>query len=171
MSVEHSHISNADDKFTVEELSPYYSILFGVIGGAVSIIFSACGAAYGTAKSMEGIVELGIKKPALIMRSIVPVVMAGILGINGLAVSVIIIGRLTSAGNYSLYEGLKCMGAGIIVGFCNFASGIAIGQLGDGGSRAMAYKPVVFTAFVAMQGFAMVIGLYGLIVAVILSTQ
>jgi len=63
------------------------------------------------------------------------------------------------------------MSAGLIVGLCNVASGFAIGALGNDGSRAMAYRPVVFTAFVAMQGFAMVIGLYGLIVAMILATQ
>lgn len=63
------------------------------------------------------------------------------------------------------------MGAGLTVGISNFAAGFAIGQLGDCGSRAMGYRPAVFTAFVAMQGFAMVIGLYGLIVAMILATQ
>uniref|UniRef100_A0A915JU57 V-type proton ATPase proteolipid subunit n=1 Tax=Romanomermis culicivorax TaxID=13658 RepID=A0A915JU57_ROMCU len=120
---------------------------------------------------MEGIAELGKMKPALIMRSIVPVVMAGILGINGLAVSVIILGKLKGSGDYSLYEGLRSLSAGITVGLSNFASGFAIGQLGDSGSRAMGYRPIIFTAFVAMQGFAMVIGLYGLIVAVILVTQ
>jgi len=69
------------------------------------------------------------------------------------------------------FSGLKCCAAGVTVGISNIAAGYAIGSLGNDGSRAMAYKPVVFTAFVAMQGFAMVIGLYGLIVAMILSTQ
>lgn len=70
----------------------------------MQIYFTVIGSAYGTAKSMEGIVELGKMKPALIMRAIVPVVMAGVLGINGLAVSVIIAGRLKASGEFSLFE-------------------------------------------------------------------
>jgi len=70
-----------------------------------------------------------------------------------------------------LCSGVKSLSAGLTVGLSNYASGFAIGQLGDSGSRAMGYRPVVFTAFVAMQGFAMVIGLYGLIVAMILATS
>jgi ATP synthase proteolipid subunit len=49
------------------------------------------GAAYGTAKSGVGISSMGVLKPELIFKSIVPIIMAGILGIYGLIVSVILI--------------------------------------------------------------------------------
>jgi V-type H+-transporting ATPase 16kDa proteolipid subunit len=49
------------------------------------------GAAYGTAKSGIGISTMGVLKPDLIMKSIVPIVMAGILGIYGLIIAVIMI--------------------------------------------------------------------------------
>ena len=42
------------------------------------------GAAYGTAKSGVGICSMGVLKPDLIMKSVIPVVMAGILGIYGI---------------------------------------------------------------------------------------
>ena len=58
------------------------------------------GAAYGTSKSGIGIATMGVLKPDLIMKNIVPVVMAGILGIYGLIVSVILIGKIDS-GNYT----------------------------------------------------------------------
>jgi V-type H+-transporting ATPase proteolipid subunit len=48
------------------------------------------GAAYGTAKSGVGISSMGVLKPELIFKSIVPIIMAGILGIYGLIVSVIL---------------------------------------------------------------------------------
>ena len=51
------------------------------------------GAAIGTAQSGIGICSLGILRPEMIVKSIVPVVMAGILGIYGLIVSVILIGK------------------------------------------------------------------------------
>ena len=49
------------------------------------------GAAYGTAKSGIGIASMGVLKPDMIMKSIVPIIMAGILGIYGLIVAVILL--------------------------------------------------------------------------------
>ena len=48
------------------------------------------GAAYGTAKAGVGIVSMGVLKPDLIIKSVIPVVMAGILGIYGMIVAVIL---------------------------------------------------------------------------------
>jgi V-type H+-transporting ATPase proteolipid subunit len=53
---------------------------------------SDIGAAYGTAKSGVGISSMGVMNPQLVMRNIIPVVMAGVLGIYGLIVAVIIQG-------------------------------------------------------------------------------
>lgn len=50
------------------------------------------GAAYGTAKAGMGIGAMGVMHPQLVMRNIIPVVMAGVLGIYGLIVSVILLG-------------------------------------------------------------------------------
>ena len=61
------------------------------------------GAAYGTAKSGVGIAAMAIMKPELIMRSVIPVVMAGIIAIYGVVVAVLIAGQLESSG-YSLYK-------------------------------------------------------------------
>lgn len=48
------------------------------------------GSAYGTAKSGVGIAAMGVMRPELVIKSVVPVVMAGILGIYGLIIAVII---------------------------------------------------------------------------------
>lgn len=55
-------------------------------------ILSDGGAAYGTAKAGMGIGAMGVMHPQLVMRNIIPVVMAGVLGIYGLIVSVILLG-------------------------------------------------------------------------------
>ena len=62
------------------------------------------GAAYGTAKSGVGIAAMAVIRPDLIMKCIIPVVMAGILAIYGLVVSVLIAGQIKSvASGYTLY--------------------------------------------------------------------
>lgn len=50
------------------------------------------GAAYGTAKSGVGLSAMGVLRPDLLVKCIVPVVMAGILGIYGVVVSVLLSG-------------------------------------------------------------------------------
>jgi len=73
----------------VNAYCPQY--FFGYIGVASALIFANLGAAYGSAKAGVGICSMGVLKPELIMKSVVPVVMAGILGIYGMIVAVIIV--------------------------------------------------------------------------------
>ena len=63
----------------------------------------ALGAAYGTAKSGTGISAMAVMKPELIMKSVIPVVMAGIIAIYGLVVAVVIIQDIPST-DYTLYK-------------------------------------------------------------------
>ena len=75
-------------KLMSEDPNNYF---FGYIGVASALVFANLGAAYGSAKAGVGICSMGVLKPELIMKSVVPVVMAGILGIYGMIVAVIIV--------------------------------------------------------------------------------
>jgi V-type H+-transporting ATPase proteolipid subunit len=56
------------------------------------------GASYGTSKSGVGISAMGVLRPDLLIKCIVPVIMAGIIAIYGLVVSVLISGDSESSG-------------------------------------------------------------------------
>jgi len=86
---------------------PIYSPFFGVLGASSAMVFSAMGAAYGTAKSGTGIAAMSVMRPELIMKSIIPVVMAGIIAIYGVVVAVLIAGQLKPAPEYTLYKYVK----------------------------------------------------------------
>jgi len=64
----------------------------------------ALGAAYGTSKAGASIAAMGVVRPDLIMKSIIPVVMAGIIAIYGLVVAVLIASGLQNPilGKYTL---------------------------------------------------------------------
>ncbi|CAO3647997.1 unnamed protein product [Mucor fragilis] len=127
------------------------------------------GAAYGTAKSGVGLSAMGVLRPDLVLKCIVPVVMAGILGIYGVVVSVLLSGGL--AMKQTLFSGFIQMAAGLSVGLSCLAAGIAIGITGDAGVRATAQQPRMFVGMILILIFAEVLGLYGLIVALILNTK
>ena len=157
------------------ERAPVYSPFFGVLGASSAMVFSALGAAYGTAKSGTGIAAMSVMRPELIMKSIIPVVMAGIIAIYGLVVAVLIANDIhepnTDANTYTLYKSFLQLGAGLSVGLSGLAAGFAIGIVGDAGVRGTAQQPRLFVGMILILIFAEVLGLYGLIVALILTTK
>jgi V-type H+-transporting ATPase proteolipid subunit len=162
-------------------------------------LLSDIGGAYGTAKAGSGLMAMGLRSPELIMKNIIPVVMAGVLGIYGLIVAVILNGKFstptagTGYATYSQYAAFAHFAAGLCVGLCSLASGLAIGIAADAGTRAVgaqsameaSWKKMGFTGdtggqtdssgdalfvgTILIQVFAGNLGLYGLIAALILS--
>jgi V-type H+-transporting ATPase proteolipid subunit len=152
--------------------TPAYGPFFGYMGATAAMVFTALGAAYGTAKSGTGISAMAVMRPELIMKSIIPVVMAGIIAIYGLVVAVIIAGKVTAASaGYTLFMAFAHLGAGLSVGLSGLAAGYAIGIVGDAGVRGTAQQPRLFVGMILILIFAEVLGLYGLIVALILGTK
>ncbi|KAG3286031.1 ATP6V0C, partial [Ictidomys tridecemlineatus] len=145
--------------------SPEYASFFVVMGASSTMIFSALGAAYGTAKSGTRIIAM----PELIMKSIIPVVKAGIIDIYGLVVAVLIANSLNDG--ISLYRSVLQLGAGLSVGLSGLAAGFAIGIVGHAGVWGTAQQPRLFVGIILILIFTEVLGLYGLIVALILSTK
>ncbi|KAK0088424.1 hypothetical protein PV325_012088 [Microctonus aethiopoides] len=153
------------------EENPVYGPFFGVMGVVSAIVFSALGAAYGTAKAGTGIAAMAVMRPELIMKSIIPIVMAGIVAIYGLVISVLIATNLSGPKEYSLYKGFIHLGSGLSVGFAGLAAGFAIGIVGDAGVRGTAQQPRLFVGMILILIFAEVLGLYGLIVGIYLFTK
>ena len=172
----------------------HYTILSLLLG-----VFDVdLGGAYGTAKAGLGLMAMGIRSPELLMRNIIPVVMAGVLGIYGLIVAVILNGKFSvpeasGLATYSQYNGFAHLAAGLCCGLCSLASGLSIGIAADAGTRAVgaqsamdaSWKKMGFTGdsggqvnssgdalfvgTILIQVFASNLGLYGLIAALIIS--
>jgi V-type H+-transporting ATPase 16kDa proteolipid subunit len=133
-------------------------------------VLTGLGAAYGTAKSGVGISSMGVMRPELVMRSIIPVVMAGVIGIYGLIISVIITVGVKETG-YLEFNGFAHLGAGLAVGLAGLAAGMSIGIVGDAGVRATAQQPKLFVGMILILIFAEALALYGLIVALMLAVK
>mmetsp|Transcript_7508 Transcript_7508/g.11686 ORF Transcript_7508/g.11686 Transcript_7508/m.11686 type:complete len:162 (+) Transcript_7508:128-613(+) len=152
---------------TCDSQSCYF---FAFIGVASAIVFSNMGAAYGTARSAVGICSMGVMNPEKVMRNMISVVMAGVLGIYGLIICVILSGAI-SATTYSEFKAYAHMASGLSVGLSALAAGMAIGIVGDAGTRANGQQSRLFVGMVLILIFAEALGLYGLIVAIVLSQQ
>eukprot|EP00331_Platyophrya_macrostoma_P027306 CAMPEP_0176434884 /NCGR_PEP_ID=MMETSP0127-20121128/16958_1 /TAXON_ID=938130 /ORGANISM="Platyophrya macrostoma, Strain WH" /LENGTH=250 /DNA_ID=CAMNT_0017817737 /DNA_START=51 /DNA_END=799 /DNA_ORIENTATION=- len=148
------------------------AVLFGMLGAAAALSFANIGAGYGTAKAGVSVAHLGIQNPSRVMRGIVPVVMAGILGIYGLIVAVIISNNIkVTSGTYSLFQGFMHLGAGTAAGMASLAAGYAIGIIGDICCYAYAKTDKIFVPMILMLIFAEALGLYGLIIALLMNNR
>ena len=170
----------------VLELCPVYAPCLGFLGAAFALVFSNLGAAWGTGQAGRALSATGVARPDLTFKNIIPVVMAGVLGIYGLIVAVIIATGVpafsTGSGtysDYSLYSGFSHLCAGLTVGLCSLSCGICVGIAGDAGIRSVAaaprHKPAVVTklyvGMVLIQGTASALGMYGLIIALLMSVN
>ncbi|CAG8556994.1 5075_t:CDS:2 [Funneliformis mosseae] len=137
-----------DAPTTVAAISPacpIFASFFGFGGVAAAMVFSS--------KAGIGIAGAGTFRPELIMKSLLPVVMAGIIAVYGLVI------------------GFLHMGSGLGVGLSGLAAGYTIGIVGDACVRAHAQQTRLYVTMVLILIFAEVLGLYGLIVGLILNTR
>ena len=67
-----------------------------------------------------------------------------------------------------MFSGAMHWAAGLTVGLCSLSAGYAIGIVGDAGVRGLVKQPKLFVGLVLILIFAEVIGLYGLIGAIIM---
>lgn len=126
------------------------------------------GAAYGTAKSGISISSVGTNKPEIIIKSLLPVIMAGILSIYGLVVAIFIAILLSPTQPISLFAGALHLSAGLIVGLACLSSGFAIGKVGEVAVRGFSRQPRLFFGLILLLVFSEIIGIYGFIGAGIL---
>ena len=124
---------------------------------------------------------MGAFKPQLIVKCLIPVVMAGILGVYGMIVAVILLQKIDTQ-NYTWQTAYKHMASGLCTGFSQLvrilkhsglwkiqAAGWAIGMVGDVAARSMAFQDRIFVGMLLILIFAEALGLFGLIVGILLT--
>ncbi|KFY27676.1 hypothetical protein V493_03375 [Pseudogymnoascus sp. VKM F-4281 (FW-2241)] len=124
------------------ESAPKFAPFIGMAGIAFAMIFGTIGAAYGTAKSGIGISGVGTFRPDLIMKSLIPVVMSGIIAVYSLVIAVLIAGDMAPppGQHYALFTGFLHLAAGLSVGLTGLAAGYAIGIVGDMGPEQIQHQ-------------------------------
>lgn len=143
-------------------LCPSWALSLGYMGVAAGAVLSNWGSAWGTWKSGVSLINTGIRHPGSVMKNVIPVVMAGVIGIYGLIVAVILGGNIPSPANtrenvYSIYTGMAHLCAGLCCGLSGLAAGGCIGIIGDYGIRSVGYRTsnisVVFSSGGGGGGF------------------
>ncbi|KAH6656119.1 hypothetical protein BKA67DRAFT_515857 [Truncatella angustata] len=140
-----------------------FAPFIGMAGIASAMIFGSMGAAYGMAKSGTAIANVGVYRPDLIMKSLIPIIMSGILAVYSLVIAVLIGQDMFPPTQqvYSLFSGIIHLTSGLSVGLTSLAAGYCIGVVGDNGVRSFMEQDKVFVGMVLILIFGEVLGLYG----------
>ena len=75
------------------------AFFFAWMGVATGLVFANLGSAYGTAKAGVGLMSMCVMNPGAVMKNVLPIILAAVLGIYGLIVAIII----SSNGKYFLH--------------------------------------------------------------------
>lgn len=154
----------------METISP---LTLAIFGAALSIGLSAIGAGVGISIAGAGTAGAGTKRPEVLAKSLISIVLAEALAIYGLLISFMIIMRLdvVVAVNAGFEGGFICLAAGLAMGLSALGAGFAIGYCGSAMSSAIAERPEVFSKTVIGVVLGEALAIYGLLIAFMILMQ
>lgn len=143
--------------------------LIASLGFVLPVALCGFGSAYGTVKAANSLFSVGVMKPNIIVKGMISIIMAGIIGIYGFLVSIFVIKSLSE--EMSHLKAAMLFGSGFTTGLGGIVSGYGIGCCANSGIRGISQQEKLLFSYILTLVLNEVLVIYTLIVSCIITSQ